>query len=537
MLNISKKLRHQQKGAGLVEYGLVVGLIAVLSIGAVYQNGETVARIFCTAANSVGENTAEALGRDFTPLEGCALLAVSGDNTGATPEAPSGPGSNTTGQEPFSPTGEVGFHTTRNTYTNVSAIDLHAENVSGTGDIIFEKSIDGVWIPVHTIAGASFADGSKYTLDLNLASGLRHGIYGLFRAHVPAVGEEVWFWNLEPGIITAAVKAANSQTLYQTPFQGPNRFMNFGNKILIAQRDDAESQRWGTHIDRIYAYDTTTGESEIFLDDATDGVDYTGNASAASDTYIMKEAQSGQIKVWDTQGNLVYQTQIATQPLRAAVINGDDLYVSYTSAGGSAASQQRLIKIDILTGAQTPLYAQASPFNNLLISGGILYANSNNSFRGIDLTTDAELFNVPVLYNVIWGNEEYIVGYNHNQTRYEFITGGASTPFNTVSLGSINGNFPAPWGAGVASDTFYISDNFYQNDNAVLGVDMNTGSVTTYDFKMPDEPGVVAGIHYLIHVDGNDDVWAVAGFYAGGDPMLYSNDRDATYYMGKVTPR
>jgi Flp pilus assembly pilin Flp len=52
----SKGIVSEDRAAALVEYGMVVGLIAVASIGAVYQVGERTEQTFCLAANALASD-------------------------------------------------------------------------------------------------------------------------------------------------------------------------------------------------------------------------------------------------------------------------------------------------------------------------------------------------------------------------------------------------------------------------------------------------------------------------------------------------
>ena len=55
-----RKLMTAVKGAALVEYGILVGLIAVLAIGAVLALGEEIRDTFSTVQNTLSSNLASA---------------------------------------------------------------------------------------------------------------------------------------------------------------------------------------------------------------------------------------------------------------------------------------------------------------------------------------------------------------------------------------------------------------------------------------------------------------------------------------------
>ena len=55
-----RKLMNAVKGAALVEYGILVGLIAVLAIGAVLTLGQEVNDTFETVTSTLSANLAEA---------------------------------------------------------------------------------------------------------------------------------------------------------------------------------------------------------------------------------------------------------------------------------------------------------------------------------------------------------------------------------------------------------------------------------------------------------------------------------------------
>ena len=55
-----KNLVATSKGAALVEYGILVGLIAVLAITAVLALGETVQGVFTTVSSTLNDNLASA---------------------------------------------------------------------------------------------------------------------------------------------------------------------------------------------------------------------------------------------------------------------------------------------------------------------------------------------------------------------------------------------------------------------------------------------------------------------------------------------
>lgn len=58
-MKMLKKLKNV-KGAALVEYGILVGLIAVLAISAVLALGEEVQTVFSTVENTLDANMASA---------------------------------------------------------------------------------------------------------------------------------------------------------------------------------------------------------------------------------------------------------------------------------------------------------------------------------------------------------------------------------------------------------------------------------------------------------------------------------------------
>jgi len=57
-----RKLMTAVKGAALVEYGILVGLIAVLAIGAVLALGEQINDTFSTVENTLASNMSAANG-------------------------------------------------------------------------------------------------------------------------------------------------------------------------------------------------------------------------------------------------------------------------------------------------------------------------------------------------------------------------------------------------------------------------------------------------------------------------------------------
>lgn len=69
MTSIIQKMRSTYKGAALVEYGILVGLIAVLAIGSVLALGEEIESTFDTVQSTLSSNLDE---------------ATSGSETGAT---------------------------------------------------------------------------------------------------------------------------------------------------------------------------------------------------------------------------------------------------------------------------------------------------------------------------------------------------------------------------------------------------------------------------------------------------------------------
>ena len=59
-MKAATRLLHARKGAALVEYGILVGMISVLSIGAVLALGEEVSETFETIEAQTVEATATA---------------------------------------------------------------------------------------------------------------------------------------------------------------------------------------------------------------------------------------------------------------------------------------------------------------------------------------------------------------------------------------------------------------------------------------------------------------------------------------------
>lgn len=56
-----RKLINSVKGAALVEYGILVGLIAVLAIGAVLALGEEIQATFQTVTTTLSDNLGSAV--------------------------------------------------------------------------------------------------------------------------------------------------------------------------------------------------------------------------------------------------------------------------------------------------------------------------------------------------------------------------------------------------------------------------------------------------------------------------------------------
>lgn len=56
-----RKLVNSVKGAALVEYGILVGLIAVLAIGAVLALGEEIQATFETVESTLSDNLGSAV--------------------------------------------------------------------------------------------------------------------------------------------------------------------------------------------------------------------------------------------------------------------------------------------------------------------------------------------------------------------------------------------------------------------------------------------------------------------------------------------
>lgn len=78
-MNTTRKLQANHRGAGLVEYGLLVGLISVLAIGAVLATGEEIDETFITVGDELelarliatAERRIEILGGDIFPAQDC----------------------------------------------------------------------------------------------------------------------------------------------------------------------------------------------------------------------------------------------------------------------------------------------------------------------------------------------------------------------------------------------------------------------------------------------------------------------------------
>lgn len=87
-------LPKTSQGAGLIEFGILVGLISILAISAVYNTGSEVKRIFSTTGNTLSENIAFAAGDNVAlapgdggevnpgpPLPACGTGLTIGSNT------------------------------------------------------------------------------------------------------------------------------------------------------------------------------------------------------------------------------------------------------------------------------------------------------------------------------------------------------------------------------------------------------------------------------------------------------------------------
>ena len=53
MLNLVKTLARDEEGAAMVEYAILLGLIAIVSIGIITTLGQTVSKVFNTVNTSV----------------------------------------------------------------------------------------------------------------------------------------------------------------------------------------------------------------------------------------------------------------------------------------------------------------------------------------------------------------------------------------------------------------------------------------------------------------------------------------------------
>lgn len=58
------KLRKDQRGQALTEYGLIVGLLAVVAIGSLVLMRDDVSRLFTSVANSVDAGADAVAGAD-----------------------------------------------------------------------------------------------------------------------------------------------------------------------------------------------------------------------------------------------------------------------------------------------------------------------------------------------------------------------------------------------------------------------------------------------------------------------------------------
>jgi Flp pilus assembly pilin Flp len=120
-----KAFNTARKGAALTEYGIVVGLVSVLAIGAVLGTGTEVKTVFCIATNGVREGMAKASNTEFVPIGICSFDVADSDLSGS-PEAPGASDGTDSGAgtQPIAPTGEIGISTASTLFTEAGMVML-----------------------------------------------------------------------------------------------------------------------------------------------------------------------------------------------------------------------------------------------------------------------------------------------------------------------------------------------------------------------------------------------------------------------------
>ena len=282
-----------ERGAALAEYSLTIGLIAVLSIGAVLSTGEEVEEAFCRAANALGERLAAVQGRIHTPYPGCAgLTGVPG---GAVTEVPD------FGNETFVPPGMGGVYTSRFSYAGIDSITAQVVGTTGSRLVRLQKMDGFSWVTLDSRT-VTF-DGSTQPLEFDLASlasGTTFGSYGHFRILVDTM--ETYFLNWESDMFPPAEPDDPIGAGYTF-----GHIRNGGVGVTNGYLYDGAPVQGSYQDDVGLAYDVSHGNVvtrfEGLLPSASE---FSGDVAAADGWAVFSGYLSGAIVVVDAPTNMVH---------------------------------------------------------------------------------------------------------------------------------------------------------------------------------------------------------------------------------------
>lgn len=165
MKNNQKKTRllGARKGASLVEYGMIVGLISIASIGAVVGTGEEVETTFCVATNTLNKKLSD-IGVTERGTFDCALTADAG-STGSDDEggAGSGTGDGETGSGEGTPSYTAPHPEIRLVFEGSSAT-LYAGKSSAYEDDVIVDWGDGTIQPLSAGYSHTYETSGRHTV-------------------------------------------------------------------------------------------------------------------------------------------------------------------------------------------------------------------------------------------------------------------------------------------------------------------------------------------------------------------------------------
>lgn len=312
-----------ERGASLVEYGLLGGLVSVVAIAAVLSTGEEVEETFCVAAKGVNSALAEA-GVNEAKTFNCELGVAGGPggSGGSGPEEGGG-GQPDPGVEVFTPPAGGGLYTSRHLYDNASTmryylvgaegqtrnVQIYVNDVGTADQIAWEQTINVTSDPY--IFDVDLSD-----ITANPSSPAFSHDYGRYGEFIPRLdGTVQWdarFRNKEPDVLLSSPE----NRLHGDASKPDPAYFRFGTGAKVQDEHDVVAFASGSQIWRMngsgqFEMVVTTNDSAsqlrtFAITPAGEIILPQGDKILADGTLVEGAAPRSRAPMFDEQANLFY---------------------------------------------------------------------------------------------------------------------------------------------------------------------------------------------------------------------------------------